>query len=68
MIDTRFGFIKSISMISPQAHSMPVAVPQVNLQSDDECVRKLTELLEYQDNRNLDEIAQLISRLAVVVE
>ena len=55
-------------MISPQAHSMPVPVPQINLQSDDECVRKLTELLKYQDNKNLDEIAQLISRLAVVVE
>ena len=55
-------------MISPQAHSMPDLEPSANLQSDDECVRKLTELLEYQDNRNLDEIAQLISRLAVVVE
>ena len=55
-------------MISPQPHSVPNLEPSVNLQSDDECVRKLTELLEYQDNRNLDEIAQLISRLAVVVE
>ena len=68
MIDTRFGFIRSMSMISLQAHSVPNLEPSVNLQSDDECVRKLTELLEYQDNRNLDEIAQLISRLAVVVE
>ena len=55
-------------MISPQTHSMPDLEADVNLQSDDECVRKLTELLKYQDNRNLDEIAQLISRLAVVVE
>ena len=55
-------------MISPQEYSMPVLTPTVNLQSDDECVRKLTELLEYQDNRNLDEIAQLISRVAAVVE
>ena len=55
-------------MISPQAHSMLGLEPTVYLQSDDECVRKLAELLEYQDNRNLDEIAQLIGRLAVVVE
>ena len=47
---------------------MPDLEPTVYLQSDDECVLKLTELLEYQDNKNLDEIAQLISRLAVVVE
>lgn len=52
-----------------QTHLLPdIEPPTAYFQSDDECVRKLAELMEYQDNRNLDEIARLISRLAVVVE
>jgi hypothetical protein len=39
-----------------------------NLWSDDECVQKLAALIEHRDNRNLDEIARLIGRLAVPVE
>jgi hypothetical protein len=36
--------------------------------SDDECVQKLSALLELRDRRNLGEIANLIGRLAVTVE
>jgi hypothetical protein len=36
--------------------------------SDDECVQKLAALIEHKDNRNLAEIARLISRLAVPIE
>ena len=42
-------------------------IDQMNL-SDDECVRKLAELVEHRDSRNLGEIARLIGRLAVPVE
>ena len=55
-------------MQSPQPQSTPVLEVNVSLQSDDECVRKLAELVEHRDNKNLDEIARLISRLAVTVE
>ena len=48
------------------------AEPQVNDTafecSDDECVRRLAALIEYEDSRNLNEIARLISRLAVPIE
>lgn len=36
--------------------------------SDDECVRRLAVLIEHEDSRNLNEIARLISRLAVPIE
>ena len=36
--------------------------------SDDECVQRLAALLETKDSRSLDEIARLISRLAVPIE
>ncbi len=36
--------------------------------SDDECVQKLAALVEHKNNRNLAEIARLISRLAVPIE
>ena len=36
--------------------------------SYDECVQKLAALIEHKDNRNLAEIARLISRLAVPIE
>lgn len=36
--------------------------------SDDECVQKLAMLIEHKDNKNLSEIAALISRLTVAIE
>jgi hypothetical protein len=36
--------------------------------SDDDCVRKLALLIEHRDDAKLDEIAALISRLAIPVE
>ena len=36
--------------------------------SDDECVQKLALLIEHKDNKNLDQIAALIARLAVPIE
>ena len=41
---------------------------RVFVYSDDQCVRRLAVLIEYEDSRNLNEIARLISRLAVPVE
>ena len=36
--------------------------------SDDECVQRLAALLEHEDGSTLEEIARLISRLAVAIE
>ena len=36
--------------------------------TDDECVQQLALLLELRDNRNLRELANLISRLAINIE
>jgi len=36
--------------------------------SDDECVQRLAQLIEHRDNKNLDQIAALIARLAVPIE
>jgi hypothetical protein len=45
----------------------PPDVPMIAF-SDDECVQKLAMLIEHRDNKNLDEIAALIARLAVPIE
>ena len=55
-------------MQSPHTRLTPAVEVSVSLQSDDECVRKLAELMEHRDNKNLDEIARLIGRLVVTVE
>jgi len=47
---------------APQFDDSMIAV------SDDECVRRLAMLIEYNDNKNLGEIAALIGRLAVSIE
>jgi hypothetical protein len=36
--------------------------------SDDDCVRKLAMLIEHRDDTKLDEIAALISLLAIPIE
>jgi len=48
---------------------MPSIVPNdiVRL-SDDECVARLARAVEEHDSSHLDEVAQLIGRLAVTIE
>ena len=36
--------------------------------SDDECVQRLADAVEAHDSGHLDQLAQLLSRLAVVIE
>lgn len=42
--------------------------PRMLAFSDDECVVKLSMLVEHRDNKNLGEVAALIARLAVPIE
>ena len=39
-----------------------------NLMSDDECVQKLASLIAIEKSRDLEELAKLISRLAITIE
>ena len=49
--------------------AMPSIVPgDIPLLSDDECLRRLAQTVEEHDAEHLDELAQLISRLAVTIE
>ncbi|HLG84965.1 MAG TPA: hypothetical protein VKY22_28505 [Bradyrhizobium sp.] len=52
-----------------RADAMPSIVPNdiVSL-SDDECVARLASVVERRDVDHLDEVAQLIGRLAVTIE
>ncbi len=56
----------------PVLHSdsaMPSIVPQdVPAMSDDECLNRLARAVEDHDTGQLDEVAQLIGRLAVTIE
>jgi hypothetical protein len=48
---------------------MPSIVPaDVPLMSDDECLRRLAKAVEEHDDKDLDEVALLIGRLAVAIE
>jgi hypothetical protein len=42
--------------------------PKLEKVDDDECVRRLTELIDKHDNNTLEEVAQLMGRLACPVE
>jgi hypothetical protein len=59
-------------MPNAQTHLMkatPSIVPgDVPLLSDDECLLRLAQTVEDQDSERLDELAQLIGRLAVTIE
>ncbi len=47
----------------------PSIVPRdVPLLSDDECLRRLAQTVAEHDSGHLDELAQLIGRLAVTIE
>ena len=50
---------------SPAPPIAPVDVPSL---SDDECLAHLARAVEAQDSRRLEEVAQLIGRLAVTIE
>ncbi len=47
----------------------PTLVPSdIPTMSDDECLRRLAKAVEAHDSEHLDEVALLISRLAVTIE
>ena len=51
--------------IRPAPSIVPVDGPSL---SDDECLALLARAVEAQDSRHLEEVAQLIARLAVTIE
>jgi hypothetical protein len=51
---------------SPICTSLPI-VP-ISAMSDDECVLLLAHAVDQHDAEHLDEVAQLIARLAVAIE
>ena len=53
------------SSITPSPSIVPVDIPSL---SDDECLARLAVAVEAQDSRRLEEVAQLIERLAVTIE
>jgi hypothetical protein len=57
------------SVGADRVRAMPSIVPNdiVSL-SDDECVARLARAIESHDTTDLDEVAQLIGRLAVTIE
>jgi hypothetical protein len=47
----------------------PSIVPSdIPMMSDDECLRRLAEIVDEHDSARLDEAARLIGRLAVAIE
>jgi hypothetical protein len=47
----------------------PTAAPdRLAALSDDECVQRLADAVEAHDSGHLDQLAQLLGRLAVVIE
>ena len=60
----------SSSMIeSVHRVTAPPLIPDgIGVLSDDECMRRLADAVEAHDSGHLDEIAQMLGRLAVVIE
>ena len=57
------------SVGADRAYATPSIVPSNTFSlSDDECVARLARAIEDHDSGDLDEIAQLIGRLAVTIE
>jgi hypothetical protein len=48
--------------------SAPLIATGITTLSDEECVARLAHAVEEHDSRHLDELAQLLGRLAVVIE
>jgi hypothetical protein len=51
--------------LRPTPTIVPVDIPDM---TDDECITRLAQAIEAQDFGHLDEVAQLIARLAVTIE
>ncbi|MGJ4881393.1 MULTISPECIES: hypothetical protein [unclassified Bradyrhizobium] len=52
-----------------EAVSAPSLIPdQVERLSDDECLTRLADMMTRGDSEHIDEIVQLLGRLAVVIE
>lgn len=51
--------------VTPAPLLAPIDVPSL---SDDECLERLASAVEGQDSCRLEEVAQLIGRLAVTIE
>ena len=52
-----------------RAKAAPSIVPaDIPALSDDECVEQLARVIAAQDSKDLDELARLIGRLAVIIE
>ncbi len=48
---------------------VPSIVPKdIPAMSDDECLRRLAQIVRQHDSADLDEVARLIGRLAVTIE
>ena len=55
--------------IADVVRNVPSIVPyNISALSDDECLLRLAQAVEEHDTRHLDEVAQLIARLAVTIE
>ena len=52
-------------LIRPMPSIVPSDVPAL---SDEECLLRLARAVEARDSEHLDEVAQLIGRLAVTIE
>jgi hypothetical protein len=52
-------------LLKPVPSIVPSDIPAM---SDDECLLRLAKAVEEQDSKHLDEVAQLIGRLAVTIE
>jgi hypothetical protein len=53
------------ALIRPVPSIVPSDIPAM---SDDECLVRLAQAVEAQDSEQLDEVARLIGRLAVIIE
>jgi hypothetical protein len=51
--------------LRPSPTIVPIDIPDM---TDDECIARLARAIEEQDVGHLDEVAQLIARLAVTIE
>lgn len=52
-------------LIRPVASIVPSDIPAM---SDDECLLRLAQAIQERDSADLDEVARLIGRLAVIIE
>ena len=56
-------------LLTALMRQVPSIVPSdIPAMSDDECLLRLAKAVEEQDSKHLDEVAQLIGRLAVTIE